>query len=874
MSSTKRPVCKATSCIFLLALVFFIAPWATVAQQAAQASQKISTRPLPPKRYSPNRDFDMRHIALDLHFDWEREWALGTATLTFAPLSNNLRKVEFDAANMSIRSVKLSSGQDLQYENIVAREKLRITLDRVYQPADLISVVVSYHTNGPTRASTTGEGGLTFIKPTADEPNRPRQIWSQGESEWNHQWFPCFDYPNDFATSELTATVERPLTVISNGVLIEKKETPDGKQTFHWKMTEPHASYLTSIVVGDFKMVEQSHNGIPIQSYVYSNQVEAANITLARVPAMMKFFEDRTGVKYPHGKYGQTFVYGFGGGMENISATTMSDETIHDLRSELDRTEDGLLAHELSHSWFGNNVTCRSWSDLWLNESFATYMAGLWTEHDIGHDDFLYSNIRSDHVSYLNAWTKGVRRPIVTKNYHEPDALFDVYAYARGSAVLHMLRVWLGDELWWRSLNHYLRKHAHQPVETEELRVAIEESTGQPLEWFFDEWVYTMGHPVFRVTQDYNQRNQKLTLKVRQEQRIDAESAYPQTRFFETPVDIEIVTSGKTTVERVLLEAKEEQSITFEVASEPLIVNFDYGDTVIDELVFVKPTPVLLYQLKNDEDAMGRLRALDQLASRSSDSSTSQNEKNQIVDAIGVALKSDKFWGVRVEAAKALSQAFRLESGDASRSGKPPAVAARSALLAALDDKKARVRTAALEALSASNDQSLATTYIRMLGDQSYATIRVAALALGATKSENAYAALRALSSDVSWRDSIRASSLQGLAALGDSRALDLGLKYAAGTNPKEVRLAAVALLGSVGKGDPRVFPIVSEAFVRAVLSGSTSSTDATARALILLGDPRAIGVFEAARNGTERPEFKFLIAQFEQQLRQIRASQ
>jgi aminopeptidase N len=310
-----------------------------------------------------------------------------------------------------------------------------------------------------------------------------------------------------------------------------------------------------------------------------------------------------------------------------------------------------------------------------------------------------------------------------------------------------------------------------------------------------------------------------------------------------------------------MLEPKEEQSITLDVESEPLLVNFDYGDTLIKELIFDKPITVLIYQFKNDADVTGRLWALEQLVTRAADSSTTESKRKEIVDAIGVAVRGDQFWGVRAEATRALSTISRLES--------------RPLLLAALTDVNARVRTAAVEALQVGNDPALATTFIQMLSDKSYATTRAAAVAVGATKSDKAYAALRELTIQPSWRDSLRASGLSGLATLGDPRALDVGLMYAGGSNPRDVRLAALSLLGAIGKDDPRVFPIVSDAFVRAVSSGSTASTDVIAKALVMLGDPRAIGVFREARNNTTKPEFKFLISQFEQQLlRQNRAAQ
>ncbi|MBV9958053.1 MAG: DUF3458 domain-containing protein [Acidobacteria bacterium] len=847
MSSTHTRSSKALS--LLLVLLFIFAPLAaTVAQTTLRA------RPLPPTQYIPSRDYDMRHIALDLRFDWEREQALGTATISFAPLTDDLKQVEFDAANMTFSSVKLSGGAPLQYVTDAPHEKLRVTLDRAYQTSDVLTIVIAYHTNGPTPQSLVGNGGLTFIKPTKEEPNRPRQIWSQGEAEWNHQWFPCFDHPNDFATTETTATVEKPLMVISNGKLIEKKLNPDGTQTFHWRMDEPHASYLTSIVVGEFATIEQQQGNVPILSYVYTNQVEEGKVTVARVPEMMKYFEERTGIKFPNAKYGQAFVYGFGGGMENITATTMSDQTIHDARTELDRTQDDLLSHELAHSWFGDYVTCRSWADIWLNESFASYFEGVWNEHHLGRDDFLYLDVRNNQDGYLNAWRQGVRRPIVTKNYRDPDAVFDVYAYPRGAAVLHMLRKVLGEEQWWRAINHYLRKYPHQPVETEQFRIAIEESTGQPLEWFFDEWVYQMGHPIFRVTQDYDAASKTLTLKVRQEQQVDAENAYPQTKLFQMPVEIEIGTSGKTRIERIMVEPKQEQSYTFALDSEPLLVNFDYGGTLIKEVTFEKTTDALLYQLKNDEDMLGRMWALEQLAARAKGNGLAAAEKQRMVEAIGASLKEDKFWGMREQAAEALSDLKEEE--------------ARAALLLGTKDREARVRTAAVTSLASITDTALAPLYTELLNDRSYNTIKAAAQALGRTKGAGAFEALSRLASAPSWRDTTRAAALNGLAQLGDARALELGIRYSGGVEPRDVRLAAINLLSAVGKNDPRVFPIISEAFTRAISSGSTSLTNATAGALVNLGDQRALQVFQTARSTAKRPEFQFLINQFEQQLK------
>src|SRR5438874_4547047 len=461
--------------------------------------------PFPAARYIPDHDFDIRHVALDIRFDWEREQLIGIETMVFRPLLANLKSIELDAAEMTVASVKLVNGGPLRFEMDATNQKLRIELGRAYQPADELTIVTEYHTNGPQKRIPGLVGAaLRFIKPSPDDPTRPKQIWSQGESEYNHYWFPIYDHPNDFFTSEITATVEKPLTVVSNGKLLETKVNNDGTRTFHWKIDQPHASYLTSIVVGEYTPIVSEYLGIPIITNVYPSQVKEGRVTAARLPEMVKFFSEKTGLKYPYAKYAQTIARDFGGGMENISATTQTDNMIHDARTELDQTSDGLQSHELAHQWFGDFVTCRHWSDIWLNESFATYFQAMWDEHHLGHDDFLYLDVLANQEAYYGAWARGQRRPIVTNNYADPDAVFDTYAYPRGGAVLHMLRDVLGEENWWRALHHYLTKYANQPVETEQFRIAIEEATGRPMDWFFDEWVYKMGHPKFRVSQDYD----------------------------------------------------------------------------------------------------------------------------------------------------------------------------------------------------------------------------------------------------------------------------------------------------------------------------------------------------------------------------------
>ena len=845
-----------TLCL-LLAVAIFLSPVATFARPMPQSQQEAQKpQPLPATRYIPSHDYDTRNYILNLRFDWDKEQVIGTETMTFAPLTFNLKEIELDAANMTINSVKLSAGGDLKFESDPKNEKLRVMLDRAYQPTDAVTIVIDYHTNGvSTETGIGGFGrGIAFIKPTPNDPTRPKQIWSQGETEYNHYWFPCFDHPNDFATSEIIATVEKPMTVISNGKLLNVKNNSNNTRTFDWKIDAPHASYLTSIVVGEYTPVEGSYAGVPVTSYVYPSEATEGKVTTARLPDMVKFFSEKTGVKYPYDKYAQTMTRDFGGGMENISATTQTDNMIHDARTELEQTSDGLQSHELAHQWFGDYVTCRSWSDIWLNESFATYFQAMWDEKSLGRDDFLYRDVKGNQDAYYQTWARGQRRPIVTKNYANPDAVFDTYAYPRGGAVLHMLRNLLGEENWWRAINHYLTKYAHQPVETDQFRIAIEEATGKSLDWFFEEWVYKMGHPVFRVTQTYDAAGKKLALTVRQEQKPDPTSLYPQVEFFRMPVEIEIGTASGARVEKVWIEPQEEQVFTFNVDSQPMLVNFDYHDTLIKELKFDKSTDDLVYQLSRDEDMMGRMWALGQLSARAKDQATAEADKQKIASAISAQLSSDKFWGMRFEAANALSGA--------------PGQNVRTALIASTKDENANVRRRAIQSLAASKDASLASLYTSLLNDQSYGVVRAAALALGQTKDAAAYDALTKLLETPSWRENIRAAGLGGLAALGDKRALEIGVRYAASTNPVQLRSSALAILGAIGKDDPRVFPLVSEALLEAASTRNFQLGNSSAEAIVTMCDPRGTEVLEQAKKKVGDPNIQGFFQQFVERLK------
>ena len=723
-------------------------------------------RKLPPVNWIRSRQIDVKHIAIDLKFDWEKESAFGVTTITVAPFKDT-NKIMLDAAAMTINSVKTVGGADLKYayDGKKDNDNLEITLDRVYKSGEDVIVKIDYKTNYVNKVDDTETAigsfgrGLRFIKPTDEEPNKPRQIWSQGESEFNRYWFPSYDTPNDFRTTELRATVAKPYFVVSNGKLMETKENPDGTRTFYWKMDTPYSNYLTSIVVGEYTEIKNGeYDGKPVYAYGYPSEAKEVAETTKNLPATIKFFSEKTGVKYDYPKYSQTFVEDFGGGMENISATTQIEEMIHDKREMLDGDSESLQSHELAHQWFGDFVTCRDWGQIWLNESFATYFQGLWDEELKGEDYFLYNDIRKNQLDVLDTWNNGNRRPIVTKYYANKDAMFDNYAYPGGGSVLHMLRKHLGDERFFKSLNHYLTANAHQPVSTEELRIAIEETTGESMDWFFDQWLYKMGHPIFDVSQSYDEAAKKLTLNVKQTQKIDPNNAFPQTEFFQAKVDVEI--DGR--IEQIWIDPKAENVYTFDAPTKPKLVNFDYQGAILKELNFAKSTEDLIYQTANDKDLIGRRWALGELAKAFENSS----DKPKILAAVRTAAEKDASFNIRRAAISTLRDIFVPQM--------PPGVPAPPAklddataqmLLKTAKDQNSLVRADAIALLGATADAKYAELYLSALSDQSYGVIDAAAIALGDTKSPKAYEALIKLVTATSWKGRIESAGLRGLAA-------------------------------------------------------------------------------------------------------------
>ncbi len=546
---------------------------AIIAIAAFSASAQTAQRPT----FNRPQTFDAQHYVIKASFDRVNKKVHGETTVRLKPLKSGFRTVELDAVDLAFEFVKLeASGSPLLYRTVPG--KVIVTLDKDYGPDDNIGIVLKY-TAQPKK-------GVYFV---AAADNRSSQIWTQGEPDEARHWFPSFDFPSDKATTEQYITAEKGETVVANGEFLGKTDNGDNTETWRHKMPVPHSIYLVSFIIGKYVKVEDKYGDIPLGYYIYPGREQTARNAYGRTPEMMKVFEDLTGVKYPYNKYDQTVVATFQfGGMENITATTMADTEIMWADSDFGRNfAMDLVSHELAHSWFGNLVTCENWAELWLNEGFATFIEAAFREKAFGRADYM-AKIRTDAANFFvdDAITRR-RHGLYNLRAAEIDKLFDTAAvtYNKGGAVLHMLREQVGDENFWKALNTYLNRHKFGSVETTDLIKAMEETSGQELDWFFDQWVYGTGYPKLDVKRVYSARKKTLTLTVTQTQKIDP--LIPSA--FKLPVDLEIKTAHGTTSQKINI-AKRVQVFTIKVDAKPTATTFDPDGKLV--LMTVKQRPL------------------------------------------------------------------------------------------------------------------------------------------------------------------------------------------------------------------------------------------------------------------------------------------
>ncbi len=599
--------------------------------------------PSKPYRGSADRHFDLLHTKLDLKFNWEKQRVLGKATLDLTPYYYSTSTLVLDAKNFDINSITLTGRTaplEFEYDSL----QLNIDLGKEYKRGEKFTVIIDYVAK-PNEGEVGGSAaismdkGLYFINPNNTDPNKPQQIWTQGETESSSRWFPTIDKPNERCTQEIYVTVEDRFTTLSNGVMASSKKNADGTRTDYWKMETPHAPYLFMLAIGEYAVVMDKWKGMDVGYYVEKDYEPYARNIFAHTPEMLTFFSDMTGIKYPWSKYSQVVVRDYvSGAMENTTASIFGEFVQKTDRQLIDNSNDAIVAHELFHHWFGDYVTCEGWSNLTINEGFATYGEYLWKEYKYGRDEAEFHRLNSQRAYFMSTKNQGTR-PIIDHYYDSREDMFDAHSYNKGGLVLHMLREELGDDAFFEGMNVFLKSKALNSAEIDDLRLVYEEVTGRDLGLFFDQWFKAAGHPILNISTSFDTINSQVKIVVEQMQDPEKNLAV-----FQIPLTVTIQTKTMTEpiVEEIFLDQRK-QEFTIMSPSNYHFIRIDTSNTLLAEINRDLSTAELVYQYENYRDFKDRYSAVSGLSGN-----YSPWAQNLFVDAL-----DDEFWGIR---SKALSE--------------------------------------------------------------------------------------------------------------------------------------------------------------------------------------------------------------------------
>lgn len=763
------------SCMVILSAAMLLWPPAYLNTALAQR--------LPEGEFHPTREraIDLLHYSAELKLNIAEQSVSGAAEVVFQPLRQT-DAVSLDAIRLNIQAVQLKREGGAAELPFTARENsLLISLDRVYSPPDTLTLLIRY--------SARPNAGMYF----QTDPDHPERTWvyTYGEGGLHANWLPIYNDVNDKFSSEMRVTAPLPYTVISNGTLLGVEAAGEGQRTFHYKQSLPHSNYLIALYLGELEKGElpPAFGGIPLAYWVPKGRLTEGAYAFRNTTRMVEFFSQRFNYRYPWEKYDQIAVPDYSiGAMEHTSVTGHRASVLRDASApedfggpEFDRyynvwTADGTISHELAHHWFGDNTTCKNLSYIWLNESFATYLQFLWDEESLGRETLLLDcrEALDRYLSYVEK--EHLIRPL---EYRYFDTTGDIYneehTYLKGALVLHTLRYVLGDEAFFNACSYFLRRNEFSNVDSRDFASAIEAATGRNLDWYFDDWVYGAGHPVFEVSYSYLPARQLLALRVKQVQPF-----VEGQNLFTLPVEVAVVTPAKTERRTFWVDEAEEE---FLIACEqkPLLVSFDGAGNLVVEIRFEKSIDELAYQIEHDEFP-GRIWAMREAARRFPG-------HPRTLAALSGVLSGSAFWGLKAEAALLLGQIRTSE--------------AEKAMAKALQQPDYRVRKAAALGLAQFPPKFAAPLLKDLVERDSHSNVAATALkALAKNSPANAAPLIRKHLNRPAWYREITIAGLEAFGEIGDA-ALAAEIRPYAGENyHQHIRTAALNAWKSCAPAD------------------------------------------------------------------------
>ena len=634
-------------------------------------------------RATHTKTTELKHTKLKVNFDFQKEQMNGEAWISASPYFYPSDSLVLDAKAMLIHEVSLDkngakSALKYDYKN----DMLRISLDKTYNRNQDYTVYIKY-TARPNEVTQKGSAaimdakGLYFINAQGKDPDKPTQIWTQGETEASSAWFPTIDKPNQKTTQEIYMTVPDKYITLSNGELKSSTKESGGMRTDYWVMNKKHAPYLFFMGVGDYAVVKDKWRNIPVDYYVEKEYEPYAKQIFGNTPEMMEFFSKLLKYDYPWNKYAQITARDYvSGAMENTTATLHSDmaqQKPGDLIDE-NRWED-VISHELFHHWFGDLVTTESWSNLTVNESFANYSEYLWNEYKYGKDFADYTLMKTREGYFRDP--SNISKDLVRFNYHSKEDMFDGVSYNKGGNILHMLRNYLGDDAFFTGLNDYLKTNEYGTGEAQQLRLSLEKISGKDLNWFFNQWFYGSGHPKLSYTTTYEPVKKTVTVSINQN----------QSQYFQFPLAIDVYENGKPTRKNVWVSAKSRNEFSFPVSKNPDLVNIDADGLLLAEITDNKTADQYFTQYSNSKEFLSRYKAVENAAENSTKNAAS-------LKTLVAAIKDQNF-RIRMKA---------LSGFDLSKTDQQKAALAEVEKMAS-NDPKTLVQSSAITALAKTKDK-------------------------------------------------------------------------------------------------------------------------------------------------------------------------
>ena len=662
---------------------------------------------------------ELVHTKLDVRFDYEKAFMYGKEWLTLKPHFYATDSVLLDAKGMEIKEVAVIKGATktplkYTYDGM----QLNIKLDKTYKGDEKYTLYFDY-TSKPNELKVKGSQaitdakGLYFINPKGEDKNKPVQIWTQGETEANSVWMITIDKPNQKSTEEITMTVPAKYVTLSNGLLLSKKVNVDGTRTDNWKMDLPHAPYLFFMGVGDFAITKDLYKGKEVSYYTERNQEQYARKVFGNTPEMIKFISEKLGVDYPWQKYAQIVGRDFvSGAMENTTATLHQESAYQNNRQLADGNAwEETIVHELFHQWFGDLVTAESWSHITVNESFANYSEYLWLEYKQSADAAYEHNLQ-DMQGYLQSG--GEQKDLVRFHYADKEDMFDGVSYNKGGRILNMLRNYVGDDAFFKSLNNYLTTNKFKAGEAGQLRLAFEETTGMDMNWFFNQWYYGSGHPKLKIDYLYDDAAGKASVIIEQTQKGE--------KYFKLPIAVDVYTGTERKRYKVSVENKID-TLFFYYKIRPDLINVDADKLLLAEKTDNKTEANFIAQFKNARNYMDRREALDFFG-----------KKNMPELAKGL---NDKFSGLKI---------LTMQKLAASPYKADAVVLEQVETLAKNDNKK--VKAAAINYLVKNGNKKYLSVYQAAVNDSSYTVAGAALKGLVALDETSAYTLAKKFSND------------------------------------------------------------------------------------------------------------------------------